>query len=70
MRGHYQPVEGSYASGSKYKPLQTDGFDILCPDCGGYATVPHKGQQVECSFCSGKGHISLEDPRVKGMDHA
>jgi DNA-directed RNA polymerase subunit RPC12/RpoP len=63
----YKAVPGTSAKGSRYKPLLSDGFDYLCPDCGGYGTVPHKGKQVECPFCSGHCTISFEDPRVKNQ---
>lgn len=67
-RGNYRPVEGSYADGSEYRPLQTDGHDVLCPECGGYGHVPsEKGFAVTCTFCN-QGYIPLDDNRVHGLD--
>lgn len=77
-KGNYRPIEGSYASGSKYKPLQTDGYNILCPECGGYgylagdssgsiyltASLP---KSLTCTFCY-QGYIPLDDERVFGIN--
>jgi RecJ-like exonuclease len=63
VRGHYRRTDPAmFAKGSKYGPLQSDGFDYLCPDCGGYGYLPN---DPECGFCSGVGTIPLDDKRVK-----
>ena len=51
-----------YAKGSKCGPLQSDGYDYLCPDCGGYGYIADKNSK--CDFCSGFGTIKLNDERV------
>jgi len=51
-----------FAEGSVYGPLQTDGFDYLCPDCGGYGFILDKN--ATCEFCKGEGIIPLNDKRI------
>jgi hypothetical protein len=63
----YRSFEGSYAIGSKYAPLQTDGYDILCPECGGYGYIMDKKVMIVCTFCY-QGYIPLDDERVVGIN--
>lgn len=65
-RGHFRTPEAHFCcAGTKYGPLQTDGFSFLCPDCGGYGMVPGKaGSTVGCKFCGADGVIALDDARV------
>ena len=42
--------------------LQTDGFDFLCPQCGGYKKI---FGQYSCEYCIGLGVISFDDGRIK-----
>ena len=64
-------IEGSFstavphvfARGSKYGPLQTDGFTYLCPDCGGYGYIADKDNQ--CLFCKSNGTIPIDDSRIR-----
>jgi DnaJ-class molecular chaperone len=59
-------VPNVWAKGSKYGRLQTDGFNYLCPECGGYGTVPP--DQTKCDFCDGKETIPLDDKRIVSGD--
>jgi hypothetical protein len=43
--------------------LQTDGFDYLCPQCGGYGTVLEG--KMTCPCCMRKRIIRRYDPRVQ-----
>jgi DnaJ-class molecular chaperone len=52
---------GMWAEGSTYGPLQSNGIDYLCPQCGGYGKC--SGQ--DCEFCNGVGTIALNDPRIR-----
>jgi len=62
-KGHYDHTRNPmWARGSIYGPLQTDGFDYLCPDCGGYGYICDSNKK--CGFCEGNGTISLDDPRL------
>lgn len=64
MKGHYRVASPEVlAAGSQFGPLQTDGHNYLCPDCGGYGTVPP--DRTKCPFCDGKQTIPLDDERVK-----
>jgi DnaJ-class molecular chaperone len=49
------------AKGSVFSPLQTDGHNYLCPECGGYGYVP---KNPSCAFCDGSGLLELTDTRV------
>ena len=61
--GHYrQRQPAMWATGSQYGPLQCDGCDYLCPECGGYGYLSTKG--ISCDFCKGLGSIALDDPRI------
>lgn len=66
-RGHYQVIpDNVYLRGSDYGPMQCDGFSYLCPQCGGYASVPGDGPGTEprrCPCCR-NGTIALDDPRI------
>jgi hypothetical protein len=50
-----------WAKGSSYGPLLTDGYNYLCPECGGYGYLP---TEKKCSFCNGEKVIPLDDKRV------
>ena len=66
-KGNFKAEHGTYAIGSAYGPLLTDGHEYLCPDCGGYGTMPTSCDKYEgalCEFCDGNGVISLHDLRV------
>lgn len=66
MRHEYRMTSPSkWAAGSKYGPLQTDGTDYLCPDCGGYGKALDGGK---CGFCKGKETIPLDDKRIVAED--
>ena len=58
----YQPAKPRvWAEGSEYGPLQTNGIDYLCPECGGYGYTPN---EKTCSFCKGEEVIPLDDNRI------
>ena len=62
-KGSYEPaIPYVWATGSKYGSLQTDGFDYLCPDCGGYGY--NCNIDPKCGFCKGIGVITLTDSRI------
>ena len=64
------------AEGSDAAALQSDGFNYLCPECGGYGQVPtyrkhiNKSGQKTCVFCKGSGYMDLTDSRVKDNPQA
>ena len=59
------PKKPVHASGTTYNPLQTDGETYLCPECGGYGTVPGEAMSnVKCDYCKGNGWIALNDERI------
>lgn len=61
VRGWFRTVcPPLFFIGSIYGPLQSDGWVYLCPDCGGYGSVP-KGP---CRLCGTTGEIFLHDARV------
>ena len=77
-KGSYYPTD-KWAIGTKHGPLQSDGCDYLCPDCGGYGFVSGRmttwfvsgrmmtsllKEQLFCQYCNGIGSIPLDDKRV------
>ena len=62
-QGYYtQRNPETWAKGSEFGPLQCDGYDYLCPECGGYGYLYNK--DARCGFCKGVGRIALDDPRL------
>jgi len=59
---HTQRHPSMWANGSQYGPLQCDGLDYLCPECGGYGFLGTN--DTRCEFCLGSGTLALDDPRV------
>jgi DnaJ-class molecular chaperone len=60
MKNHYKLTDDKYINESKYGPLQSNGIDYLCPECGGYGFI----DDDRCSICNGSGIIALDDVRV------
>ena len=58
-KGQYKPVD-KWVRASNTR-LQSDGFDYLCPLCGGYGWVD---LNRKCEYCNGRGNIPLDDSRV------
>jgi hypothetical protein len=54
-----------FARGATYcgVPLQSDGQEFLCPDCGGYGYVADDNCGT-CPYCVGTGALPLHDQRV------
>lgn len=54
--------------GSQYFPLLVSDEDVLCPDCGGYGTVPDgiplSRGSLGCRVCLGRGRLPFDDPRI------
>ena len=63
MKNHYKLTDDKYLNGSKYGPLQSDGVDYLCPECGGYGFVGDYRYRYRCRICKGDGIIALDDVR-------
>ena len=63
MRGYYEPSDKSF---NRHTMLQTDGYDYLCPECGGYGYIHSIDDR--CMFCSGMGVIALNDSRIKEQE--
>ena len=55
-----------WANGSKYGRLLTDGYNYLCPECGGYGTVPPN--RTRCAFCDGNQTLPMDDERIVAED--
>jgi hypothetical protein len=61
---YHENTPPKYALGSNYGPLQTDGTDYLCPECGGYGWT--QCGNVCCAFCGGSGILDMADSRITG----
>ena len=62
-RRSFTSTENTFAKGSNYGPLQSDGYSYLCPECGGYGFVADDNAGT-CKFCNGTGELALTDERI------
>lgn len=60
-KSRFRTIDGFRAKGSAYG-LLSDGYDWLCPECGGYGKI---GVKKKCRYCKGKGTFPLNDKRIE-----
>lgn len=58
----YRPTDPErWLEGIPYAALQSNGDHYLCPQCGGYGSVPSSDT---CPTCKGTCQVALDDKRV------